>query len=105
VSDDGSVSNANEPSSVERWSAPVLLRLAAVPRWLFVLVLAGVFLAGLMLQGVLGGVLLLLIALFLAWLAALGWPKYSPGGRLLRVFVVLVVAYVAASKLFGFGTQ
>jgi uncharacterized membrane protein len=105
VSDDGSVSNANEPSSLERWSAPILVRLAAVPRWLFVIVLAAVFLAGMAVPGVVGGLLLLLITLFLAWLAALGWPRYSVGGRLLRVVVVLMVAYVAASKLFGFGTQ
>jgi hypothetical protein len=105
VGDDGSVSNANEPSSLERWSAPILVRLAAVPRWLFVLGLAVVFLAGLAVPGVIGAILLLVIALFLAWLAALGWPNYSVGGRLLRVLVVLLVAYVAAGKLFSFGAQ
>ena len=104
MGDDRQVSNANEPSGLERWSAPILVRLAAVPRWLFVLVLAAVFVGGLVIKGFIGGVLLLVITVFLAWLAALGWPQYSPAGRLLRVAVVLLVAYVAASFLFGFST-
>jgi hypothetical protein len=97
------VSNVNEPTALERISAPILLRLAAVPRWLFVIVLAGFVVAGLAISGPIGGAFLVVVALFLAWLAALGWAHYSWSGRLLRVAVVLLVAYIAAAKLLGFG--
>ncbi|MFZ0323742.1 MAG: DUF6703 family protein [Actinomycetes bacterium] len=92
-----------DATAFQRWSAPLLVRLTAMPRWSFVIVLAVVTFAGLMLDGILGGLLLLLLAALLAWLAALGWPTYNVAARLLRVVVVALVLYVAASKLFGFG--
>ena len=103
MGDDGPVTNANEPSALERLSAPLVLRLAGVPRWLFVAGLAALVLGGLFLPGVLGGLLLLLVTAFLAWLAALGWPHHDVPARLLRAAVVVLVGYVAVSKIFGFG--
>jgi hypothetical protein len=50
--------------------------------------MAVVLLAGLALENAVGGVLLLLLALFLAWLAAVGWRYVSPVGRVIRLVVV-----------------
>ena len=68
------------PSALERISAPWLVRLSLMPRWLFLIVLGSVLFAGLYLDNAVGGVLLLLLALFLAWLASLGWSRVSPLG-------------------------
>lgn len=89
----------SEPSAFQRWSAPVLLRLAVLPRWSIVVGLAAVVVAGLVLSGWPGAVILGLLALFLAWLAALGWSRLSPGAALLRVVTVLLVAVAAVRQL------
>ncbi len=68
------------PSALERISAPWLVRLSRIPRWLFLIVLGSVLFAGLYLDSALGGVLLLVLALFLAWLASVGWSHVSPLG-------------------------
>lgn len=87
----------SQPTRLERVSSPWLFRLARVPRWLFMVVLAAVLLAGLALENALGGVLLLLLALFLAWLAAIGWRYVSPAGRVLRLAVLVPLVVVGVS--------
>lgn len=86
------------PSALERISAPWLVRLSRIPRWLFLIVLGSVLFAGLYLDSALGGVLLLVLALFLAWLASVGWSHVSPVGRILRLLTVGVLVYVAVDK-------
>jgi hypothetical protein len=86
------------PSALERISAPWLVRLSLVPRWLFLIVLGAMLFAGLYLENAVGGILLLLLALFLAWLASLGWSRVSPLGRVLRLLTVGLLVYVAVSK-------
>ena len=60
--------------ALERASARPLLFLRGLPRWLPPLLLAGLLVAGLALPGWLGAAALVVIAVFLAWLAALSWP-------------------------------
>ena len=91
-----------DATAFQRFSAPLLVGLSGIPRWAFVIGLAATTFAGLAIEGVVGGVLLLVVAVFLGWLAALGWPSYTLPARILRVAVVALVAYVAATKLFGF---
>lgn len=86
------------PSALERISAPWLVRLSRIPRWLFLIVLGSVLFAGLYLDSALGGVLLLVLALFLAWLASVGWSHVSPIGRILRLLTVGLLVYVAVDK-------
>lgn len=67
---------------------------------LVVAVVAGaVFLAGLLLSGPLGAVLLLAVAAFLITLSASAWPRIPSRGRGLRVLVVVVVLVLAGVKL------
>lgn len=92
------MSDDRTPSALERISAPWLVRLTLVPRWLFLIVLGALLFAGLYLENAVGGVLLLILALFLAWLASLGWSHVSPMGRVLRLVTVGVLVYLAVGK-------
>ena len=77
-----------------------MLQLSRVPRWLLLVVVLALTVGGLLLDNAIGGVLLLFLALFLAWLAILGWTQQSPVARALRVLVVGLVVYVAFTRLF-----
>jgi hypothetical protein len=89
------------PSALERISAPWLVRLSLIPRWLFLIVLGAFLFAGLYLDNAIGGALLLLLALFLAWLASLGWSHVSPLGRVLRLLTVGALVYLGVGKFIG----
>ena len=59
---------------------------------------------GLILTGPLawvGGIALLLVWAFVAWLTALSWPALTPGSRLFRLVVVLALAGVVVLKFMG----
>lgn len=49
----------------------------------------------------LGGICLILIALFLGWLLVLSWPMLSAGSRFMRGVVVVMVFGVAIFKFVG----
>ncbi|HVQ18492.1 MAG TPA: DUF6703 family protein [Actinomycetes bacterium] len=86
-------------TAFERLSAPFLLRLHTTPRWLLAVILIGTLLAGLVINGPVGAVLLVLLAAFLGWLAAIGWRALTLGARLLRIATVALLLVAAASRL------
>jgi hypothetical protein len=63
------------------------------------LVVAGLLVAGLLVEGVVGGLLLLVLAILLGSLLLLSWPALEAGPRLLRLAVVVLVAVRAVSFL------
>lgn len=75
-------------------SAPTLVRLNLMPKWFVPVLLAAFLIGGLVIPSRLSGLLLLVVAAFLAWLVAISWPLVSPRGRLLRVAVVALVLVV-----------
>lgn len=90
--------------SLEEASYPVLRRLHAMPRWIIVITPAILLFVGLILPASLawlGGILLLIVCLFLVWLTALSWPAIGVGSRILRVIVVVALFGVAIAKLLG----
>jgi hypothetical protein len=93
------VNHASEPSAFQRLSAPALLWLSSLPRWSLVVGLVVVLVAGLLLPGWAGAALLVLLALFLAWLAVLGASRLTPGAAALRALTVLLVLVAAARKV------
>jgi len=87
--------------TLEQSSARPLLLLHQLPVWVVPLLLAALLIAGLAVPGWIGAVALVLVAVFLGWLAAVSWPRLTPSGRLLRVAAiagVLVVAGIQAVR-------
>lgn len=63
----------------------------ALPIVLFVVLVVG----GVLLRGVLGGLLLVVAAAFVGWLAYLVWPRLSLPERVMRCAVLLLVTALA----------
>jgi len=87
-----------------RYSRRPLTWLHGAPRWLIVIVMALALVAGLILSGpftVLGGALLILVALLLLWLLALAWPVLNATSRMIRLFAVASLAGVGVLKILG----
>ncbi len=84
--------------ALARVSRPWLLRLSAMPRIVLLLGTVGLLGAGVFVPGLVGAFCLLLIGLFLLWLALLAWPALAPGPRLLRISVSVVVLGFAVAK-------
>jgi hypothetical protein len=87
--------------TLEQSSARPLLLLHQLPVWVVPLLLAALLISGLAVPGWIGAVALVLVAVFLGWLAAVSWPRLTPSGRLLRVAAiagVLVVAGIQAVR-------
>jgi hypothetical protein len=85
--------------SFERRVGPCLALAARLPRAVPFLVVAGLLLLGLLLQGVVGAALLLVLSVLLGSLLLLSWPALEPGARAIRSAVVLIVVVRALSFL------
>lgn len=85
--------------AVERRSAAPLALLYQLPRWALPIGMAVVLIAGLAVSGVIGAVLLLVLAVFLGWLAYISWPSLSGQARLLRVAAGLVLIAIAVTQV------
>ncbi len=97
----GAVPPSPARAGVERRSRPLLVLLNAVPRWLLLVIVLVLAVAGLLLPGVLGAALLLVVGGLAAWLLVLSWPVLGPGARAARVLIVMLVAFDVVLKLTG----
>lgn len=79
----------------------LLVWLHGQPRWLVPVLTVLLTLGGLFLPPVAGGLCLLVVAVFLGWLASLAWPRLGAGSRLVRVAVIALVAAVAVARMAG----
>lgn len=89
---------------LEQASYPALVRLRRIPRWLMVILPAVLLFAGLVMPAGLawlGGILLAIVGLFLAWLLLLSWPVLSAQSKLLRLIVIVAVFGIAFFKAMG----
>lgn len=90
--------------SFEQRSYPVLQTLHSLPRWIVVVAPAILLFLGLILTGPvawLGGIMLLIVWLFVAWLTALSWPALTFGSKLFRGLVVLALLGIVVLKFMG----
>ncbi len=87
--------------NVERRSAVPLTWLATRPRWLPFLIVLALLLGGLFAPVAVAAVLLVVLVVLLTWLTYLAWPKLEPSGRLTRLLVLVLVAYVLVQRLVG----
>lgn len=103
----GTGSPAPQPgfrAALNRASAPLLLRMHALPRWLVPVGLGLLLTLGLFLSGSwtwLGTLCLAVVGIFLLWLFLLSWPVLTPGGRLARSLAVIGVLGLAVLKAAG----
>lgn len=96
------VTRTNQPSALHRYSAPILVRLHGLPRWLFPIVTAALLVGGLLVTiPAVAVVLLSLLALILLWLVALSWPILSPIARLMRLLVLGALVMVIVGRAQG----
>jgi hypothetical protein len=93
--DDGGVA-----SKLQRRSAVFFVYLHQLPRWVPLVVLPALLIAGLAVPGPVGGALLAVLA-FLIWFAFMASPVRSTSHRLVRVAVPLLVLAFAIGKLAG----
>lgn len=97
-------------AAIERASVPVLKRLALLPTWLpmvviAALILVGAFLGGplvdnggLRVAGVVGLGLIGLALLALLWLLYLSWPHLTPSLRMMRIAVLVLLLVIVVTQ-------
>jgi len=74
--------------SLEHRSATSLLWLHQLPSWVLPVLAVALLVAGFAIKGWGGAIAFCGLAVVLAWLAAISWPRLSASGRLLRLVVV-----------------
>ena len=84
--------------AIETKSAAPLVFLFQLPRWVMPVVLVVLLLVGLAVSDWRGGVALLPVLGFVAWLAYMSWPSLELRGRLLRVAVLAFLVLFAATR-------
>ena len=83
---------------VERVSRPALIRLQQLPKLFVPLGTVVLVLIGVLASLPVGLAALAVVWLFIAWIAYLSWPVAGTGGRLLRLFMLLLVAGLGATR-------
>lgn len=87
--------------SVSRKSAPLLVYLSRLPKWMVPAAMIVLVILGLAAPPDIGAVAFVLLAIFVSWLAFLSWPVLSGGARLLRVFVIAILLLAVVARLDG----
>lgn len=88
--------------SIESASAPVLQRLAALPKLVPFLVVLALVVGGFLIDGW-GWVLLLVVAALLTWFLYVAWPTLSGPGRTLRLAVIAITLAIMLTQAFPRG--
>jgi hypothetical protein len=85
---------------IDQASLPVMTRLSRLPRVVPFLVLLVLLVAGVVLQGPVGFVLVGLAAVFVGWVLYLAWPRLNGTERIMRLAVLLLAVVMAVVQLF-----
>lgn len=88
-------------TTLQQRSAAIAVYVGKLPRPLVLIVLIALVLGGLMVDGVLGAILLLLLALIGVWLMLLGWKVRSPAERIMRMVLLGLLVGAAGAKMLG----
>ena len=86
---------------LNRASAPLLIRMHALPRWVVPVVMGLLLAGGLFVSGWPGTLMLAIVTAFIIWLFALSWPVLSPGGRVARGMVAVALLGFTILKATG----
>ncbi|HEY5471967.1 MAG TPA: DUF6703 family protein, partial [Candidatus Limnocylindrales bacterium] len=74
-------------------------RLSRLPRLVPFLILLALLVAGVLIGGKVGFVLMGLAAIFVAWVLYLSWPRLSGSERIMRLAVLLLAVAMAVVQL------
>ena len=86
--------------TIERASLPLMTRLSSLPRLVPFLILLALLVAGVVISGPGGFVLMGLAAVFVAWILYLSWPRLTSSERIMRSAVLLLAVAMALTQLF-----
>ena len=86
--------------SIERASLPLVTKLTGLPRAVPFLLLLALFVAGVMIAGPAGFILMSLGTAFVAWILYLSWPRLTSSERIMRSAVLLLATVMAITLLF-----
>jgi len=92
------VPNTLRPS-IERASLPLVTKLNGLPRAVPFLLLLALLVAGVMIAGPVGFILMALGAVFVGWILYLSWPRLTSSERIMRSAVLLLAAVLALVQL------
>jgi hypothetical protein len=84
---------------IDHTSLPLMTRLSRLPRLVPFLILLALLIAGVLISGRIGFVLIGLAAIFVAWVLYLSWPRLSGAERIMRLAVLLLAVAMAVVKL------
>ena len=85
--------------SIERSSLPALTWLSRLPRAVPFLLVLGLAVAGILLPPP-GWLLIAVVALLLAWILYLAWPRLTSSERMLRLAVVAMLLAITVTQAF-----
>ena len=85
--------------SIERASLPLVTKLNGLPRAVPFLLLLALLVAGVMISGPVGFILMGLGAVFVGWILYLSWPRLTSSERIMRSAVLLLAAVLALVQL------
>ena len=83
---------------IETSSRPVLVRLHRLPRLVVPLVTVLLFVIGALAPVAVGLTALAVALVFMTWIAYLSWPAVDTTGRLLRLAMLTLIIFLAASR-------
>ncbi|NMM24486.1 MAG: hypothetical protein HHJ11_13535 [Phycicoccus sp.] len=86
--------------SIERASLPLVTKLTSLPRAVPFLLLLALLVAGVMIAGPVGFILMSVGAVFVGWILYLSWPRLTSSERIMRSAVLLLAAVLAITLLF-----
>jgi len=85
---------------IDHASLPLMTKLSRLPRLVPFLILLALLVAGVLISGQVGFVLMSLAAIFVAWVLYLSWPRLSGSERIMRLAVLLLAVAMAVVQLF-----
>jgi len=85
---------------IDHASLPLMTKLSRLPRLVPFLILLALLVAGVLISGQVGFVLMGLAAIFVAWVLYLSWPRLSGSERIMRLAVLLLAVAMAVVQLF-----
>jgi hypothetical protein len=85
---------------IDQASLPLMTRLSGLPRLVPFVLLLALLVAGALISGPVGFILMGLAAAFVGWVLYLSWPQLTSSERVMRLAVLLLAVVMAVVQLF-----